>query len=61
MDNKKEMAQHSCAESQNFWLWLGALVIGTLLGMLGVGWIDSVTNFVATITHAFFSLWLYLP
>lgn len=43
------MAQHSCAESQNFWLWLGALVIGTVLGMLGVGWIDSVTNFVATI------------
>ncbi|WP_293525121.1 dicarboxylate/amino acid:cation symporter [Prevotella sp.] len=49
MDNKKEMAQHSCAESQNFWLWLGALVIGTVLGMLGVEWIDSVTNFVATI------------
>ena len=49
MDNKKELAQHSCAESQNFWLWLGALVIGTVLGMLGVGWIDSVTNFVATI------------
>ena len=49
MDNKKEMAQHSCAESQNFWLWLGALVIGTVLGMLGVRWIDSVTNFVATI------------
>ena len=43
------MAQHSCAESQNFWLWLGALVIGTVLGMLGVEWIDSVTNFVATI------------
>ena len=49
MDNKKEMAQPSCAESQNFWLWLGALVVGTVLGMLGVGWIDSVTNFVATI------------
>ena len=49
MDNNKEMAQHSCAESQNFWLWLGALVVGTVLGMLGVGWIDSVTNFVATI------------
>lgn len=49
MDNNKEMAQHSCAESQNFWLWLGALVIGTMLGMLGVGWIDSATNFVATI------------
>lgn len=49
MDNKKEMAQHSCAESQNFWLWLGAFVVGTVLGMLGVEWIDSVTNFVATI------------
>ena len=49
MDNKKDMAQHSCAESQNFWLWLGALVIGTVLGMLGVRWIDSATNFVATI------------
>ena len=49
MDNKKEMAQHSCAESQTFWLWLGALVVGTVLGMLGVGWIDSATNFVATI------------
>ena len=49
MDNNKEMAQHSCAESQNFWLWLGALVIGTVLGMLGVGWIDSATNFVATV------------
>ena len=49
MDNKKEMAQHSCAESQNFWLWLGALVVGAVLGMLGVEWIDSVTNFVATI------------
>ena len=45
----KEMAQHSCAESQNFWLWLGALVIGTVHGMLGVGWIDSATNFVATV------------
>lgn len=49
MDNNKEMAQHSCAESQNFWLWFGALVIGTVLGMLGVGWIDSATNFVATV------------
>ena len=49
MDNKKDMAQHSCAESQNFWLWLGALVVGTVLGMLGVGWIDSATNFVATV------------
>lgn len=49
MDNNKDMAQHSCAESQNFWLWLGALVVGTVLGMLGVGWIDSATNFVATV------------
>ena len=49
MDNNQVLAQPRCAESQNFWLWLGALVIGTGLGMLGVGWIDSATNFVATI------------
>lgn len=49
MDNNKEMVQHSCAESQNFWLWVGALVVGTVLGMLGVGWIDSATKFVATV------------
>ena len=56
MDNNKEMAQHSCAESQNFWLWLGALVVGTVLGMLGVGWIDSATNFVATVYTRLFQL-----
>ncbi len=33
---------------QLFW-WLGALVAGTVLGLLKVEWIDTVCNFVATV------------
>ena len=33
---------------QLFW-WLGALVAGTMLGLLKVEWIDTVCNFVATV------------
>ena len=36
-----EVKPHSCADSQNFWLWLGALVIGGVLGMLGIEWINT--------------------
>ena len=49
MDNKTEIKAHNCAESQNFWLWLGALVIGGVLGSLGVEWINAAANFVATV------------
>ena len=27
-----QVKPRSCADSQNFWLWLGALVIGGVLG-----------------------------
>ena len=33
---------------QLFW-WLGALVAGTVLGLLKVEWIDTICNFVATV------------
>lgn len=49
MDNTTTVKPHSCAESQNFWVWLGALVIGGVLGALGIGWIGSAANFVATV------------
>lgn len=49
MDNASEVKGHNCAESQNFWLWLGALVIGAVLGLLGIEWINTAANFVATI------------
>lgn len=44
-----ETPKHSCAESQNFWLWLGALVVGAVLGLLGLPWLNNIMNFVATV------------
>lgn len=49
MDNTTTVKTHSCAESQNFWLWLGALVVGGVLGALGISWIGAAANFVATV------------
>ena len=49
MQNISQSKTHSCADSQNFWLWLGALVVGAALGLLGIGWIDTAASFVATI------------
>ena len=49
MDNKTEIKAHNCADSQNFWLWLGALVIGAVLGLLGIEWVNTAANFVATV------------
>ncbi len=30
-------------------LWIGALVVGAVLGLLGLGWLNEVMNFVATV------------
>ena len=49
MENTSQIKQHNCAESQNFWLWLGALVVGGALGLLGIGWVNDAANFVATV------------
>lgn len=42
---------HSCCggSSRNFWLWLGALVGGSALGLLGVEWVNTMANIVATV------------
>ena len=37
-------------------LWIGALIAGTLLGLLGIGWVDDVMNFVATVYTRLFQL-----
>lgn len=49
MTNTSDIKPHECGAGQNFWLWLGALAAGMLLGTLGIGWIDSAAGFVATI------------
>ena len=37
-------------------IWIGALVLGAVLGILGVGAIDAVANFVATVFTRLFQL-----
>ena len=37
-------------------IWIGALVVGAILGLLGLGWLDEVMNFVATVYTRLFQL-----
>ena len=37
-------------------LWIGALVVGAILGLLGLGWLNDVMDFVATVYTRLFQL-----
>lgn len=37
-------------------IWIGALVVGALLGLLGLNWLDAVMNLVATVYTRLFQL-----
>ena len=37
-------------------IWIAALVVGAILGLLGIAWLDKVMNFVATIYTRLFQL-----
>ena len=37
-------------------LWIGALVVGAVLGLLGISWLNEVINFVATVYTRLFQL-----
>ena len=37
-------------------LWIGALVVGAILGMLGLGWLNGLMDFVATVYTRLFQL-----
>ena len=37
-------------------IWIGALVVGALLGLLGLGWLNDVMDFVATVYTRLFQL-----
>ena len=34
---------------RNLLLWIGALVVGAVLGLLGVEWLNGLMDFVATV------------
>ena len=37
-------------------IWIGALVVGAVLGLFGLGWLNDVMNFVATVYTKLFQL-----
>ena len=37
-------------------IWIGALIIGALLGLLGIGWLNTVMDFIATVYTRLFQL-----
>ena len=37
-------------------IWIAALVVGAILGLLGIAWLDDVMNFVATVYTRLFQL-----
>jgi len=41
---------------KNTLIWIGALVVGAILGLLGIAWLDEVMNFVATVYTRLFQL-----
>ena len=44
------------AEMKRTLLWIGALVVGAVLGLLGLGWLNEVMNFVSTVYTRLFQL-----
>ena len=51
-DNMKKNSK----QTKQLVLWCGALVLGALLGTLGMGWLDGLMNFVATVYTRLFQL-----
>ena len=37
-------------------IWIGALIVGAILGLFGIAWLDEVMNFVATVYTRLFQL-----
>ena len=37
-------------------LWIGALIVGAVLGIFGISWLDSLMNFIATVYTRLFQL-----
>ena len=52
IDHKERI---TAQKKQLIW-WIGALAIGTLLGIFGVTWINELMNFIATVYTRLFQL-----
>ncbi len=56
MEEKLKRKRHVNKQTKQLVLWIGALVIGAILGVLGIGWIDGLMNFIATVYTRLFQL-----
>lgn len=43
-------------QTQQLVLWIGALIVGAVLGMFGISWLDGMMNFIATVYTRLFQL-----
>ena len=41
---------------KNIVLWIGALIVGAVLGVLGIHWLDVLMEFIATVYTRLFQL-----
>ena len=49
MDNHQEVNKSIANNRRQLILWIGALIIGAILGLLGLGWLNALMTFIATV------------
>ena len=49
MDNNQEVNNSIANNRRQLALWIGALIVGGALGLLGLGWLNALMTFIATV------------
>ncbi|MDY6241723.1 MAG: dicarboxylate/amino acid:cation symporter [Prevotella sp.] len=49
MDNHQEVNKSIANNRRQLILWIGALIIGAIVGLLGLGWLNALMTFIATV------------
>ena len=56
MEKEIEMKKNNAVKMRQLALWIGAMVVGAALGLIGCGWFNAVMGFVANIYTRLFQL-----
>ena len=54
--NQKGVKKVKNKQTRQLMLWIGALIVGAVLGMFGISWLDGLMNFIATVYTRLFQL-----
>ena len=54
--NQKGVKKVKNKQTRQLMLWIGALIVGAVLGIFGISWLDGLMNFIATIYTRLFQL-----